>query len=140
MEKKTILEVLNSGFKYPSGDEQLKGIIIGIQLYYEEVQNKAEFLINLRDFVEQDIEQEFIGENTTEDYINNKFNSIESQEEKLSFCEMLEEIAFDLKNNLDDSKNCPNCDTKLEYKMFDVDGTNLEEFLTCTNCEYRAEK
>lgn len=59
MEKKTILEVLNYGFKYPSSEEQLKGIIMGIELYLEEVQNKSEFLINLRDFIEQDIEQEF---------------------------------------------------------------------------------
>ena len=29
---------------------------------------------------------------------------------------------------------CPNCNKELEYKMFDIDGINLEEHLVCEKC------
>lgn len=31
---------------------------------------------------------------------------------------------------------CPNCNKELKYKMFDIDGTNLEEHLVCENCGF----
>ena len=31
---------------------------------------------------------------------------------------------------------CKNCNEELEYKMFDIDGTNLEEHLVCENCGF----
>ena len=30
---------------------------------------------------------------------------------------------------------CIECNEELKYRMFDIDGTNLEEFLTCVNKE-----
>lgn len=31
---------------------------------------------------------------------------------------------------------CPHCDVKLVTKIFDIDGTNLEEHLVCPTCGY----
>jgi len=31
---------------------------------------------------------------------------------------------------------CPHCDVKLVPKMFDIDGTNLEEHFVCPECGY----
>jgi len=31
---------------------------------------------------------------------------------------------------------CPHCDVPLESKMFDIDGTNLEEHSVCPECGY----
>ena len=32
---------------------------------------------------------------------------------------------------------CQNCNEELEYKMFDIDGKNLEEHLVCEKCGFR---
>jgi hypothetical protein len=31
---------------------------------------------------------------------------------------------------------CPECDNRMKHAMLDVDGTNLEEILECTKCDY----
>jgi len=31
---------------------------------------------------------------------------------------------------------CQNCNEELDYKTFDIDGTNLEEHLVCENCGF----
>ena len=31
---------------------------------------------------------------------------------------------------------CQNCNEELAYKIFDIDGTNLEEHLVCENCGF----
>lgn len=31
---------------------------------------------------------------------------------------------------------CKNCGEELEYRMFDIDGTNLEEHLVCEKCGF----
>jgi predicted RNA-binding Zn-ribbon protein involved in translation (DUF1610 family) len=36
----------------------------------------------------------------------------------------------------DKATHCPHDDTKLVYKMHDIDGTNLSETLTCPECGY----
>ena len=33
---------------------------------------------------------------------------------------------------------CPHDGSELEYRMFDIDGTNLEEHLVCLECRYGA--
>ena len=57
--KELLLKTLHSGFEHDSSDEQMTGIIQALILYIDELQNKSEFLINLRDFIEQDINDEF---------------------------------------------------------------------------------
>lgn len=43
----------------------------------------------------------------------------------------LVDTEFNVLNDL-----CPTCDIPLVNKMFDVDGTNLEEHAICPDCEY----
>lgn len=33
---------------------------------------------------------------------------------------------------------CPYCNSVMQYRMFDIDGTNLVEYETCLECGYRA--
>lgn len=48
--------------------------------------------------------------------------------------EMLEVIDY---HDTELTETCPNCDGRpLEYMMFDIDGTNLEEHAICENCGY----
>lgn len=38
-------------------------------------------------------------------------------------------------------KQCPYCNEySMRYKMFDIDGLNLEEHLVCNNCNYNMPK
>ncbi len=60
MKRETIKEVLHSGFEFDNSEEQFKGIIRSLELLFNnEVQNRAEFLINLRDNIENIIDDEF---------------------------------------------------------------------------------
>jgi len=38
--------------------------------------------------------------------------------------------------NIEVLELCPNCEIPLEFKMIDVDGTNLEEHNVCPSCGY----
>ncbi len=43
---------------------------------------------------------------------------------------------LEIKNN-EEYEQCPYCNEySMSYKMFDVDGLNLEEHLVCDNCNY----
>ena len=45
-------------------------------------------------------------------------------------------LATYLSDHLTKHEVCPHCETELEPKMFDVDGTNLSEHNTCPKCGY----
>lgn len=46
------------------------------------------------------------------------------------------EVQLKSKDELYVKDKCPHCDVTLEYKMFDVDGTNLQEYPVCPECGY----
>ena len=41
-----------------------------------------------------------------------------------------------LKKKTKGTNKCPHCGTELKSKMFDIDGTNLEEHKVCEDCGY----
>ena len=68
----------------------------------------------------------------TETSSGGQVNSIlaESKEEAL-------EIYLDNEGYSIDVEKCPDCDAELRFAMIDVDGTNLEEGMECTErCGY----
>jgi hypothetical protein len=65
---------------------------------------------------------------TIEINIVGAFEEQEAQEEQ--WAKQHEEI-----ENMKDEK-CPHCGIALELKMFDIDGTNLEEHAVCPECKY----
>lgn len=47
---------------------------------------------------------------------------------------------MNIKNN-EEYEKCPYCDeNSMSYKIFDIDGLNLEEHLVCNNCNYNMPK
>jgi len=61
------------------------------------------------------------------DVDNNEKTTIDGESDKLRVAH------YD--NDLEIIEVCGECGKELEYKMIDVDGTNLEERLVCPQCE-----
>jgi hypothetical protein len=66
------------------------------------------------------------------------YNEIEYQNSEEAFIEACEanEYTFESNGTMRTETHCPNDGTKLQYRMHDVDGTNLVETLTCLECGY----
>ena len=79
---------------------------------------KYQLTLNVEDVVEAEDEDEAI---------TKYLNDIESSNQT---------IARFIAENFIAKEICPHCEIPLESKMFDIDGTNLEEHFVCPGCGY----